>query len=198
MTEHLTAPWLFVIDTADYAGNFERELCGYITGRVGECGVGQELGELFVQETKLESFSNVVEEADDHGCHRPATIYPTKGYYNNGLGEHFADKPENYGKALLAYNTSEVATLTEDLTRYARYLRDFEKDKSIRENWTIKRIEKEISATEKRIIKAKRNSKFTKYPAYQSVAISFERKPTLVQITIMKERATKFALLPDK
>jgi hypothetical protein len=116
MTEVPNADWLFVIDTADYAGNFERELCAYITGRVGECGVGIEMHERFTEETGLEPFENVMEEADDHGCHRPATIYSTTG----------RDHP------------------------------------------------------------------------YNSVAISFETKPTKAQITLMMARAAAFAALPDE
>jgi hypothetical protein len=34
---------LFVVDTDTYAGNFEREMCAYITGQVGECEVGEEI-----------------------------------------------------------------------------------------------------------------------------------------------------------
>ncbi|KKK83825.1 hypothetical protein LCGC14_2789530, partial [marine sediment metagenome] len=38
--ENKSDSWIFIIDTDSYAGNFEREMCAYITGRVGECGVG--------------------------------------------------------------------------------------------------------------------------------------------------------------
>jgi len=40
----------FIIDTDQYAGNFEREMCAYLTGTVGECGVGDEFAELFSKE----------------------------------------------------------------------------------------------------------------------------------------------------
>ena len=32
MNEKFESPWLFVIDVEDYVGNFERDLCAYITG----------------------------------------------------------------------------------------------------------------------------------------------------------------------
>lgn len=71
--------YLFVIDTEDYAGNFEREMCAYLTGRVGECLVGRDMAELFTEETGLEAFENVFDLPDEHGCHRPAAIHVTPG-----------------------------------------------------------------------------------------------------------------------
>jgi hypothetical protein len=32
--------WLFIVDTDSYAGNFERCMCAYMTGQIGECEVG--------------------------------------------------------------------------------------------------------------------------------------------------------------
>ena len=34
--------YLFVIDTDSYSGNFEREMCAYCTGQIGDCEVGIE------------------------------------------------------------------------------------------------------------------------------------------------------------
>lgn len=33
-----TTKYTFVIDTEQYAGNFEREICAFVTGRRGEYG----------------------------------------------------------------------------------------------------------------------------------------------------------------
>lgn len=85
------------IDTTDYSGNFEREMCAFVTGQVGECDVGSELAE-DVEDELLEqekSFvyewieEHIVQESDDHGCHRPCSIWPTPGRANNGRGGHF-------------------------------------------------------------------------------------------------------------
>ena len=35
--------WIFVVDTNQYSGNFERELTAYMKGMIGGCGVGVEL-----------------------------------------------------------------------------------------------------------------------------------------------------------
>lgn len=133
-----TGGWIFVIDTDEYAGNFERAMTAYVTGCVGECEVGEEFAARFkseLGEAAQEEFYEVTESRpDDHGCHRPCAIYPTEGWYNNGNGEHFKDVPKAGAKP----------------------------------------------------------QKKAKYPAYLSVAIFFNKKPTKVQIQLMKDRANKF------
>lgn len=81
-----TKKWIFVIDTNQYAGNFERQLCAYLTGCVGECEVGAEYGATLPLPLK-EAFSEIVDYvSDEHGCARPATVWTTPGLYNDGLG----------------------------------------------------------------------------------------------------------------
>jgi len=52
--------FIFVIDTDTYAGNFERPMCAYMTGRVGECGVGEEFAEMFKHIQVLSDGSYVI------------------------------------------------------------------------------------------------------------------------------------------
>ncbi len=84
---------VFAIDTKDYSGNFEREMCAFVTGQVGECEVGLEFTEDAAEE--LKSFKwieeHIVQEADDADspCLRPCAIWPTPGRVNNGRGGHF-------------------------------------------------------------------------------------------------------------
>ena len=98
---------VFAIDTTDYSGNFEREMCAFITGQVGECGVGSKLAEGAQDELSEDTFNNtgewieehIVQEADDSDCpcYRPCAIWPTPGRVNNGSGGHFNEadiKPE--------------------------------------------------------------------------------------------------------
>lgn len=133
-----TGGWIFVIDTDEYAGNFERAMTAYLTGCTGDCGVGEKFAAMFVKEVgekEQEKFYDVTEQRpDDHGCHRPCAIYPTNGWYNDGNGKHYKDVPK-------------------------------------------------AGATVK---------KKTKYPAYLSVGIFFNEKPTKAQIKLMKDRASKF------
>lgn len=93
--------YAFVIDTEQYAGNFERQLCAYITGHVGECGIGEEFADIFEEENQkdtIDLFSNIISETDDNGCFRPCAIYPTLGWFNDGQGNHFKDGDKKKSK----------------------------------------------------------------------------------------------------
>lgn len=79
-----------VIDTNSYAGNFERELCAYVTGQYGECGVGKDYAEYFSpQIAHLDWWdSHIVSRSEyrhESPCKRPATIYwnDKTGSYNS-------------------------------------------------------------------------------------------------------------------
>ncbi len=74
--EPLFSCYIFAVKTDSYAGNFEREMCAFMTGVVGECGVGDIVAGLFAQEYPGENSweDKVMQVADDHGCHRPVTI----------------------------------------------------------------------------------------------------------------------------
>lgn len=87
---------IVVFDTTAYAGNFEREMCAFITGQVGECQVGMEVAREIQEDLRHLAWyeHNIVHEADDHGCERPTYIWPTPGRFNNGYGGHYDDTPE--------------------------------------------------------------------------------------------------------
>ena len=82
----------FIVDTEQYAGNWERELCAYITGLLGDCGVGSDMSVLAMQEIDAETAlwfeGHVEQDSDDHGCRRPVKLHPTPGWYNDGNGNH--------------------------------------------------------------------------------------------------------------
>ena len=77
----------FIIDTNEYAGNFEREMCAYVTGQIGECGVGSE----YVEKGIPEQFENIINMPDDNGCYRPVTCFPLKGTRDNSAVAIFFD-----------------------------------------------------------------------------------------------------------
>jgi hypothetical protein len=70
---------VIAIDTDDYSGNFEREMCAFITGVVGDCNVGLEQtlrAEEELGSTVHEWFQDhLVHEPDDSDCCRPASIW---------------------------------------------------------------------------------------------------------------------------
>lgn len=198
------APFIFVIDTEDYAGNFERELCAYITGNVGECNVGSEMAECFTEETGLTPFDNLAFTADedDHGCLRPAKIYPTLGWFNNGSGGNFrdgqdADALKAFIRAVEEYNQGHIKLLNDKLHTYKSGT-ELEKENLNKSGWSLEACQRELSRHQKLISDAHALKVPSKYPSYLSVAIYFQTKPTAKQIALMKERSFKFAQLPHK
>lgn len=96
-----TAPYILVVLTDSYSGNFERGMCAYMTGIVGECGVGDDQAEIFKADMEEigkdpDMFDGMLEwEPDDHGCHRPASIWnygKNNGY--NDVAIFFAELPD--------------------------------------------------------------------------------------------------------
>lgn len=87
--------FVFVVDTDTYAGNFERELTAFCTGQTGDCGVGDVVAKAFLQEfpTEARAFYMILATLpDERGTERPASIYPTPGYFNDGRGGHWPDR----------------------------------------------------------------------------------------------------------
>ncbi|KKL82030.1 hypothetical protein LCGC14_1988890, partial [marine sediment metagenome] len=88
--------YIFVIDTDQYAGNFEREMVAFMTGCVGECGVGDEYAEMYRDRFNIDEDDDrhneyIFSSPDDHGCHRPATTWPTPGWFNDGMGNMYRE-----------------------------------------------------------------------------------------------------------
>lgn len=104
--------YLFIIDTDSYAGSFERPLCAACTGQIGECGVGSQRAEDFEKEYPEEcsGFHKIIDsQPDDHGCCRPVTIYPTPGYWNDGLGNEYPDSEWGHQHTIDTYRDSIVS-----------------------------------------------------------------------------------------
>lgn len=81
--------YIFVIDTDSYAGNFERQMCAYLTGDIGESEVGKEEREAYLEE--------VGEKDSDLTCilnGKPSSIWPSlKGY--NSVAIYLYNRPED-------------------------------------------------------------------------------------------------------
>lgn len=85
-----------VIDTEQYAGNFERALTAACTGVTDEtCNDADALAAAY----DGPDFGDVVGGTmDDHGNWRRCEIWPTPGWGNNGNGEHYRVTPERPAK----------------------------------------------------------------------------------------------------
>lgn len=183
---------VLVIDTEQYSGNFEREMCAYITGQFGDCGVGREFAEQYSSEIKHLSWweDHICAEEDDegYGCYRPAAIWATPGWFNNGMGGHFKDTLRNEAKAakaaissMISYNKSQLKTVQDRLNRG-----DFE----AYPGWTQKACEAFVRKCEEDV---KRVATPAKYPAYLSVAVFVDEFPPEEVWLEFQQRARDFA-----
>jgi len=189
--------WIFIIDTDKYAGNFERDMCAYVTGCIGDCCVGDDFAELFRKEMNVgknddSPFLDIVElvSDDDNGCRRPTSIWKTKGWLEVGHDKAVRKEDWNQEEANKTYQ-EEGAEI------YRGYLKQVENAKVGEAGWTKESKDREIADYKKDIARAMKE-KSPKCEPNNSVAIFFYEKPTQKQIDLMKERAAKFAKAKQK
>lgn len=89
----LDVPYLVIIETDKYAGNFCREMVAYCTGEYGECGCGVSESNDYFDHFDNEMFIDVVAHLpDEHGCYRPSSTYEFNNK-NNAVAIPFSEKP---------------------------------------------------------------------------------------------------------
>lgn len=164
--------FLFIVDTDQYAGNFEMEMAAYLIGMV--FARGDKFADLYAKDTGEEDesrFADIVGIHESDGEHEPTfvAIWPTPGWFNNGLGGHFREgqeeqAKEHYAKACL----KEANNKNVHPSDQKRHKKEWEK-----------RGEEPLH----------------KYPAFQSVAILFTERPSKADIKFLKDRALAF---PEK
>jgi hypothetical protein len=97
----MNTEYIFIVDTDLYAGNFEREMCAFLTGQTGDCSVGEEIAIEFENKFPIEftEFENIIGHfVDEHGVFRPVELEetpPIKGNYPqcNSVSIAFSEKP---------------------------------------------------------------------------------------------------------
>ena len=185
MTDTYPDCWVLVIDTDSYSGNFERELTAYLTGVIGECGVGDKLAARFRQDAKtskppVDFEKLLLQVPDEKGCARPCTIWSTPGWYNDGYGEHYKEGDEK--RALAA---SKEKAKNELKPRIAQHEAHLEKPYA---GWTKDDVKRAIDNLKKDLAKRLAVKKPGKYNAYLSVAIFFSERPSNKVIEWLKKR----------
>ena len=180
-----------IIHTNKYAGNFEREMCAYITGHYGECGVGSES----VEEKYTTMFEPYILQMDEEnkGCRRPVIIYPNPRYSNNGLGYSFdssslEESTIAQDKHIEYIKNDKLAKLYETLEFYKGTRADVTYYKE-----QIESVEKEISD-----YASIPPLEMVSYPSYQSVCIYVKDDITDELLEVVKERANSFHSSPSR
>lgn len=175
-----------IIDTEEYSGNFERELCAFLTGHVGDCRVGDEF------EHKNPLFDSVISVPDENGCYRPCEIYPTEGWFNNGVGKHFKNGSEGSDEQALEHYKQHIFDYkTKNIENVERTKQRLISGENVH-GWTIEACDREIQRYEKERSESQARTEVTKYPSYQSVIIYLSKPATQDQIDYIKEKITGF------
>lgn len=170
------AEWMIVIDTDAYSGNFEREMCGYCTGANWEYAeeefVNMYRNDFGIPDDEDSQFQDVlIHIMNEHGASEPCSIFPTPGFFNNGMGGHFRDDDEENAREHLI-----AAHLKESENNICVHPDDKEKHEK---RW-------------KDDAEEAKTKPLVKFPAYQSVAIFFYDKPTKDQMKTIIDRSLKF------
>lgn len=200
MSVHFSLPpFAIVIDTSQYAGNFERQMCAYITGIAGDCGVGQKLAEK--AEKELPKFAktwfdnNIISVTDDRGYFRNCSIWPNPKWFNDGRGNHWKD----------GHDLDEVKAKRDETIRnyYTTLINQWKAKLEILEgkvqNIPHVLISSSAKDCQKQVVKLEEEMMYhisrpiVKYPAYMSVAFFSNSKPTKRVWGVIKERAHDYA-----
>lgn len=89
-----------IIETDSYAGNFEREMCAYVVGHIGDCEVGEDEMNEYLEKYNY-GLDGVESKAMKHETlERPVAIYCTELCPRN--------------QALLIHFDMDISELTED------------------------------------------------------------------------------------
>lgn len=110
-----------IIDTDSYSGSFERQMCAWITGQYGECGMGEDIAEKAlpsIGEENLAFFADTILHEDGNGetkCARPVRIeitpkkYKPKTLYQS-IGMYFAEELPESIRNVIRKRATEYAT----------------------------------------------------------------------------------------
>ena len=103
--------YLFVIDTSEYAGNFSRELCAYVTGMWDNETQGDYESDLFHEEVEGNPFEDIVDyEYGEFGTEPQCLeLSPPRYDKNNSVGIYMNQRPSDELIELLKERTKKWA-----------------------------------------------------------------------------------------
>lgn len=180
--------YLVIAHTESYAGNFERESIAYATGQLDHSGVGS--NEVHSAKDHMEPDilawwnRNAMQVEGDSGK-KTAFIYPTPGFFNNGLGGHFPETEDGRVAALVHFKKQKKKYILKDLGRLSSVV--------IGEgNWTERGLEENATELRSHLESLKTQVKLREHPAYMSVGIKVEQNPPPHVMRSFEERMREF------
>ena len=116
-----------IIDTDSYAGNFEREICAYCTGIIGDCGVGKEYVKYYNDEEAFKFEEIIAQVPDDHAYLRPASIDMAPGERSNNSVVIFFEEQPTKGQISIIKDRAQkffVERYEGELAKFLPYLNE--------------------------------------------------------------------------
>ena len=189
-----------IIHTNKYAGNFERQMCAYITGAVGDCGAGRKEAAIARDELtseQIDDFDGIVtNRRDDHGRERPSQIAINANWFNDGHGNHYRIDDDDIDKQLKARFESIERYKLGIINNMESIIARLNVGEAA-QDWTLDKANFEIVSLRNEIEEARQATVILRFKAYYSVGINFEELPSTNMIALIKERAHKYAALND-
>lgn len=156
-----------VIDTENYAGNFERRMCAFLTGQIGEGSIGEgaDLVTKYSSDIKyLDWWNNhIVKKQPVGNYHGKSPVWTsiTPGWWNNGRGLHYREGERLKSEKFPAYLSLEIYVseipsddAIEELVERAKYFSSNLSDMGV----TLFEKKKPLVLTGVRILKNKSTS----------------------------------------
>ena len=186
--------YILVIDTNAYSGNFERQLCGYMTG-YHDCdrGHGDHEAEFYLEAETARIFDKVTQVPHNEYGWVGNAIRTTPGRLNNGSGFHYDVGSDAHYAAARA--TASMEAYFTPLIIQAQSRIDSGDYGQPRLGWTREACERAIEGYRVAIENA---GKFVSSPAYESVAIFLSEPLTRDEMEIVTRRAHEYAAAPKK
>lgn len=190
---------LFIVDTEQPASLFAENMCAFLTGRVGDTGIGEDYAVLYSEQTEREPLEDVRDIQTTRGFHTPCSPWETPGWFNNGMGGYYRENQGQERQAVAHFRDS-VCRQHESLSLQKQsLLAELQRGKKIGD-WTVSAAEREIKRHTQQIIEARETRRIRIFPAYLSVAIFLSSLRDSVA-DFMKLRALSFVelqqLIPD-
>lgn len=187
-----------IVDTENYAGNFERQMCAFVTGQVGDCGVGESLAKEEIRQGEivyLEWWEKHIVLRDDPRFNetvirRPVAIAATPGWFNSGLGHEHRETDDERVLDDLKQKVIEER-INYDLPRRAQ-IEKIMREKNYTNGWTEQGCQGELKSMDM-IVENLKKSPLKKHPAYLSVAIFVDQVPPPAVMEEFNRRVDLFA-----
>lgn len=185
---------MLIVDTDIYSGNFERQMTGFCTG-VDDGTHGHLEGDDFrrwcAERGISTSWSRIsMTNPDDSDYDRVATIWPTPGRANNGMGYHY-DVGSDPAVPLRKRIESEERYYAPHIKEMERRLREEDWDERL--GWNRESVQRTLDGYHEKIAASKAQTTVSAWPAYESVAIFLTEEPPASDMDAFMERVKDFA-----